>query len=241
MISLSREWISVSKAIYGQEFIDELAEFLRQQKVKIILECGCGGGHILHGLVNKGFYGLGIDSNKEMINHALRNYKNLNIKYKQMNWLNIDELKENFDAVICRGNSLVFVTSWEKKKQDFDPNVAKDCLVKSINKFFEKIRDGGLLYVDTISQIEINNNGGPIEFKTEKIQLKGKIEYDWKRRIRYIYGGGKVNGKEFYGSSTSYLITPKELEDIIKTFNPSAIWTPELVHEKDYHVICARK
>ena len=41
MMSLSKEWALLSRAMYGQDFIEELSEFLKGQKVKTILECGC--------------------------------------------------------------------------------------------------------------------------------------------------------------------------------------------------------
>ena len=58
MMSLSEEWALLSREMYGQKFIDELAEFLQKQKVRTILECGCGDGYVLNGLAQKGFSGI---------------------------------------------------------------------------------------------------------------------------------------------------------------------------------------
>lgn len=239
MMSLSKEWALLSREMYGQEFIDELAEFLQKQKVKTILECGCGDGYVLQGLAKKGFQGIGIDASPEMIALALENHQHPNISYKQMNWLDIRRLEEQFDAVICRGNSLSFVASWGK--EHLNPREAREKIEESISLFFQKLKQGGLLYVDTCSQEELNKNGGDVEIRTENIHLIGRIEYDWQKMERRVFGSGKVFGDDFSGSFASYLLTPKELESITKSHSPSVVWCPKLVRKKNYDVVCAIK
>jgi len=238
MISLSKEWALLSREMYGQKFIDELADFLQKQNVKTILECGCGDGYVLHGLAKKGLGGRGIDENPEMIALALENHQHPNIYYKQMNWLDRD-LEGRFDAVMCRGNSLSAVVSWGNEH----PNLreAKGKIGESINLFFQKLKEGGLLYVDTCSQEEVDRNGGNIEIITPNIQLRGNVEYDWQKMERRVFGRGKVFGEDFSGGSVSYLLTPKELEEIVRSHSPSVVWTPKLKHEQNYHIVCAKK
>ncbi len=235
MISLSREWAMLSRAIYGQEFIDELAEFLRKNGVKTILECGCGDGYILHGLAERDFSGLGIDSDPEMIEMALQENTHPSIGFKQMDWLDLYALKKSYDSVICRGNSLSNASTWKKEKSEFDTRTARDSIIKSIAEFFKKIKNGGLLYLDTISMPEID------EVNVGNIHLMGEIEYDWERKMRCIHGGGRLGDEDFYGGSVSYLLLPEELQEMIKLHKPSRIWSPKFEHEKIYHVICAKK
>jgi len=239
MISLSKEWALLSKEMYGQEFIEELAEFLGKQRAKTILECGCGDGYILQGLAKRGFRGIGIDASPEMIALALENHQHPNISYKQMSWLDIESLTRKFDAVVCRGNSLSAVASWGKEHINF--TYARRKIEKSIDLFFQRLKQRGLLYVDTCSQAEIQRNGGDVEVKTPNIQLTGRIEYDWQNMERRFFGNGKVFGEDFNGGSASYILTPKELEGIVKSNNPSVIWCPKLVSEKNYDVVCAKK
>ena len=238
-MSLSKEWALLSKELYGQEFINELADFLQKYDVKTILECGCGDGYILQGLAQKGFEGVGIDSDKEMISLALENHKHPNVSYRQMNWLDIGNLERRFDLVMCRGNSLSAVVSWGN--EHLNQSKTKGKIEESINLFFQKLKNGCLLYVDTCSQKEIDKNGGDIKIVTPDIQLKGNVKYDWQTMERMVFGSGKVFGEDFSGGSTSYILTPKELEGIIKNHNPSAVWRPNLIGEKNYEVICAIK
>ncbi len=241
MMSLSKEWALLSREMYGQEFVDELTKFLQKQRVRTILECGCGDGYILQGLAKKGFRGVGIDSSPEMIALALENHQHPNISCKQMNWLDLRELrelKEQFDAVICRGNSLSAVASWGKKH--IDPIQTRNNIEESVSLFYERLRQGGLLYVDCVSQEEIDKRG-EINIQTPNIQLRGSVEYDWQKMERRVFGSGKVFGEDFSGGSATYLLTANELEKMIKDHNPSVVWHPKLVFEKNYDIVCAIK
>lgn len=240
MISLSQEWSLLSRAMYGQKFIDELDSFLKSQKINSVLECGCGDGDVLYGLALKGFYGIGVDIDKEMIELANRNNSHKNLRYLLMDWQNLNKVKGEFDAVMCRGNSLSAVAGWGNNLR-IDPNKAKVSIRKSLEGFFGKLRDNGLLYVDTTSQKEIDLGGGKREMIFPNIHLNGEITHNWKTRIRTITGGGVLLGEKFQGTTYSYLMTPEELEEIVKEFNPKTIWRPRLTTEINYDIICARK
>jgi len=239
MMSLSKEWALLSRAMYGQAFIDELFNFLQNRGVKTILECGCGDGYILQGLAKKGLQGTGIDASPEMIALALEKHKHPNIIYREMNWLDLESLESQFDGVMCRGNSLSYVVSWDK--QEINPKQARSKIEESVRLFFQRLKKGGLLYLDTISQAELEKNGRSIEITLDNIYLKGRIEYDWQRRIRKTFGNGRLGNEEFSGSAISYILTPDELEGIVKILNPSVVWRPKLVNEVNYEVICAVK
>jgi len=231
MISLSKEWSLTSRTMYGQEFIDELATFLKKYNIKTILECGCGDGHILNGLAKKGFICLGIDSNKEMIDLAL---KHPIASFKQINWLNIGNLNKCFDAIICRGNSLAAVVSWGKSH--LNPLEAKKKIEESIRLFFSKLKKNGLLYLDTCS----GKDAGNVEIKIRDINLKGKVEYNWDKMERRVYGKGEVLGEYFNNGCVSYILTTDELERILKKYSPK-VFRINLINEKNYNIICAIK
>lgn len=238
-MSLSKEWVLLSRAMYGQEFIDELSDFLHKQKVKTILECGCGDGNILHGLALKNFEGIGIDADKEMIGMAKGYNLHKNIRYKLMDWRNLDQLPDVFDAVICRGNS-ISIAGWGKEEK-FNSERAKQLIAKNIELMLKKVKSGGLFYIDITSQTEIDMGDHEIKIDFPDISLNAKITYDWKNRIRRTYGKGIVHNEPFEGGANSYLITPKELEDLIIGFNIKNVWHPDIKNEKNYYVICARK
>lgn len=238
MYSLPKTWDLVTKYLYGQEYIDEISDFLQKHKINTILECGCGGGHILHGLAKKGFSCLGIDSNQEMINSALENYDSDNLEFRLMNWLEINKLQKTFDAVVCRGNTLATIDNWDTEYLN-NPEESRKKIKESIGLFFQKINDRGLLYVDCISPKKEYKR--KIEIQTPDIQLKGKIEYSWQNVKRKVSGEGNVFGKNFNGSSVSYMLTLNELENMVRSYSPPVVWKSKINSEKDYEVLCAQK
>lgn len=240
MISLSQRQALLTRLLYGQEFIDELAGFLKREGISSILECGCGDGYTLNGLAKKGFSGLGIDSDEEMISLAHKDHGHPNVEYRLMSWLNLHELNREFDLVMCRGGSIVDVEIWGKT--DFDKDEVYGKIVESVNQMWQRVHPGGLLYIDAIPQREIDNSGGYVRIKTEHIDIGGTIVYDWQRRIRYMRGSGTIAGHEFKDAEyRSYLMRPNELEDIIRAHNPVNIWRLDLANERYYDSICARK
>jgi hypothetical protein len=156
-----------------------------------------------------------------------------------MDWQDIQRLSEKFDVVICRGNSLPYITSWENRYLNSD--LKKEDVKRSIGYFLERLRLGGLLYLDTCSQYELDNGGRNVEINTEKVKLSGSINYDNDKRIRIVTGSGIILGEPFEGRSTSLVITPNELEDIVRSCKPSVIWHPRLISEKNYDIVCASK
>jgi SAM-dependent methyltransferase len=237
-MSSTKEWAILSSKVYKPKFINELSDLLKKYNVHDILECGCGDGYVLYGLAKKGFNGIGIDGNHEMISLASKN-NHPNISYREMNWLEIGRIPGLFDAVICRGNSLSYVVSWNEK--NINPKKAKEKIRESLGLFFQKLKPKGLLYIDTIIQAEVDRNGGEVEIKEKNICWRSKVEYDWQNKTRQVHVGGSVGNKTLKGNYISYLLPSAELENIVRGFKPSLVWQPKLANEIDYDIICAIK
>jgi len=241
-ISLSATWTAISSAMYDQSFINDISNLLKRQGAQKILECGCGNGHILKGLADNGFWGIGIDLDKEMIEMALKRNNHPQIRYYHMNWLDVAQLKETFDAVMCRGNNVSVGYCWGMSSENFDPKIAREVLIKSLKEIFAVLNPDGLLYLDTTSQKEIDNNGGEKKIDVGDIHIESLISYDWSRRLRSVYGKGWVGDKYFEGTGISYLITLDELKNLIqKVCVPEKIWFPDVPSEINYQPICVKK
>lgn len=230
MISLSKEWAALSRVMYGQEYIDELSALLDSYRVKTVLECGCGDGNILYGLAMKGFHCVGVDSNLEMISLCV---PHPNIEYRAMDWLDLDD--KTYDAVLCRGNSISCVVSWEK---ELDIDKARNAIKKSLSLFFQHLENGGLLYVDSIPNDEKTRD---ISISSKNLHINGIIKNDHLRKVRETHGKGIVANEWFEGCSESYLLTLSELKEMIERHNPSDMFLPSLSKEINYAAICAVK
>ncbi|MBU1083420.1 class I SAM-dependent methyltransferase [Patescibacteria group bacterium] len=237
-ISLSKEWMLISELSYGTEFINELSEFLQEKNIKTILECCSGSGSILKGLAEKGFDCVGIDSDIEMIARAVKENPT-SAHFELSDLLDLDESNDQFDAVMCRGNSLSVLTSWGK--DGIDPEKAHKAIIESLQTMLDRVKDDGLLYLDTLTQNEINRGSSPVSFEAENVSLGGFVEYDPNKRTRHMYGSGVINNQPFEGESYSYIITPSEIVDALKQLGVKNAWLEELNNEKNYQIICAKK
>lgn len=237
MISVSKEWSLASRAMYGEDYVNGLAKFFQSYSVKNILECGCGDGNILLGLARRGFVCTGVDSNAEMIQLARTNSAHPSITYLLQDWL---ELKTGggYDAVMCRGNSLPYVVSWDMP--EFNPQVARHKIEESIDVFYGLLKDGGLLYVDAVPNVQLNQQSIDVQLVDENISLEGRIEHDVKKMTRKATGHGIISTQQFQGSTIGYLLFPEELERIMKK-KAAQVFRPKVDGEIHYEVICGIK
>ncbi len=239
--SLSEEWAAISEAMYGREFIKELDHLFKKNNVKRILECGCGDGHVLRMLAEKGYAGIGFDNSQEMIEMAKKKNFHTNLQFKTMNMLDLANINQQFDAILCRGNTLSVVISGEMGTRKFDFEKINNLLSKIISLMAEKLKSGGVLYLDAISEAEANGTERQVHIKSPKVGITGCVKNDRLKKVRYTFGGGTVHGKNFNGDSIGYLLTIDDLEALLEQFGFSKIWRPKLEHEINYEIICATK
>ena len=245
-MGLSEEWAELSAVLCSPEFINSLANFLRKEKVKTILECACGDGHVLSGLAGNIESGIGIDQDDYLIGCAIKNNKNKNIKYRKADLLNLDKdpilASQTFDAVICRGNSIPNIGAWGTNPITFNPGVCQRSIEQALKQMWARVKDGGILYVDITRQEDIDKGNYRPTIKLGDVDLKGVVTLDIENKRRDVYGEGIVKDRPFKGGSSTYLITPNELQTIIyKLINPKEIWVPTEVQDTLYQVICVRK
>jgi SAM-dependent methyltransferase len=238
MMSMSERWSFISKAMYGQEFIDELVVFFKKQGIESILECGCGDGRILKGLAEKGLKGRGIDADEKTIYAACEKNNHVNIKYGILDWLDLDQIKEKFDAVMCRGNGLVYVDGWTVGREHHDERERK--IEKSIELMFNRVNDKGLLMVDTLPKAYFKEKN--IKFQLEKngVDLEVQIKHFYNTKTRHIWYKGKINNEEVQGEMSCHILYPGELMDMMRPY-ANEVWCPTNFKHETNLIICGKK
>jgi len=245
-VTLSEEWAELSTFLCKSEFINSLVNFFKAQNIKNILECACGDGYVLSGVVGDGITGVGIDNDDYLIKRAERKNSSSDIEYKKMSVLDLDAnptmSRKNFDAVMCRGNSITAFGCWGSTPETFNVEESWEAMIEGLQQMWRRIKDGGLLYLDVTKQEDIDAGNQTLAVNSGAINLKGTIVIDKDHKRRDVFGNGTINGKLFNGGSSSYLISPNELRElVIKFLKPKEIWTPKEIKDDIYEVICARK
>lgn len=84
-----------------------------QLQDKRILDIGCATGELAYRLAGEGSVTTGIDLNAELLQQAIENKQHTKLSFKQGNMLELAEdfNPQQFDAVLCFGNTLVHLPS----------------------------------------------------------------------------------------------------------------------------------
>lgn len=122
--------------------VDFIIQYFKLQQDSSVLDLMCGYGRHALALAAKGIHVTAIDNLPDYINELKKNAaaENLPVKAVLSNVIEY-EPEENFDLVICMGNSLQF----------FD----KHDLVRLLKKIAAHLKTGGHFFVNTWSIMEI--------------------------------------------------------------------------------------
>lgn len=242
---LTEIWeICISRIYDKDSYVKKLDEILTQEKVKRIIDPACGTGFPSLQLYKLGYDITCSDGNELMLQYFNKNV-NGKVKAKRLEWRDLARTYEDeFDAVLVRGNSLIYATSWDK--EEINPEESKDAIFKSLENFYHILRENGLLYLDLYKENEQPHKqdlGEVILNNNDRENWKWEIQHDWSKRIRTwsIVRTNLVNKEQVKHISYSYLIKHDELLDMLDDIGFSNVEKISLEEEPNYTVYLARK
>ncbi|MCY1722865.1 class I SAM-dependent methyltransferase [Prolixibacteraceae bacterium Z1-6] len=166
-----------------QKFVQACVGNLDQKQ---ILDIGCATGELAFHLAGSGATVAGIDLNEDLLNQAIQNKIHPKLQFRQGNMLELatDFRKEQFDAVLCFGNTLVHLQSEEGVEHMLNGvnNVLKPgghFLLQILNYDYilgEKVSELPLIETENIRFIrnyKFQNNSALIRFQTD-LQIKAE-------------------------------------------------------------------
>ncbi|MGQ9695639.1 MAG: class I SAM-dependent methyltransferase [Thermodesulfobacteriota bacterium] len=103
---------------YEMPFIQKV---LDEHEARSILDIACGTGWHAITLAQKGYRVVGSDASSEMIRQAKANAARMGLKisFVVANFMELDKFSEEFDALLCLGNSLPHLLSKKALGQTF--------------------------------------------------------------------------------------------------------------------------
>lgn len=122
---------------------EKQVEFVKGEfdnKLSKLVEIGCANGKLTAALSEYNI--MGVDLEKSFIDEARKRYSN--IKFEELNMLNIQSLDEKFDGVITFGNTLVHLT--------------KEDIMGFIRNVYEVLNQGGRLLIQILNYDYILDN-----------------------------------------------------------------------------------
>ncbi len=245
-MNIAEVWEVCIALMWNSSYVNGLASFLKENNVNTILDCGGGTGFPSIELKKLGWNISYCDSNEKMIKHfsGKLNESKLDIPIYQNSWLELSKnISHKFDAILCRGNSLIYVNSWDVK----NPTVNKENIKRVLQEFYNQLNNNGLLYVDIINKKEFNQKYPLIENIGERIINGKRVKIAWKithfpekkmRKCDIIF---HVDGQKSITSCYSYLLTHKELFSLMTECGFKNIHEVMILGENNYNVYVGYK
>lgn len=189
---IAQIWETSLQFIYDSRYVDSLDALLREHNVKRVLDASCGVGFPAIELRKRGYDVTCTDADELMLARFRRNCVNdgVRIEPKKLSWSELAEHFQNeFDFVLCRGNSLPYAASWGRKKMNAETAKAEIC--KAIENFHAVLKPCGILYIDLQpressipQQISLVENFGEKRIGGKTIGLCWRIRHDLVKRER---------------------------------------------------------
>jgi len=126
-----------------------------------ILDIGCGAGHKMFYLLNRGFNVMGADFSEEMIKIAKREV--LGAEFKILDLYNIDSIEKTFDCIFAQA---VFL------------HIPKKDIAEILERSKKVLKRDGLFYV----AVKELRSGSP----DEKVETENDYGYEYKRFFSYF-------------------------------------------------------
>ena len=117
-----------------------LLHTLDQRKARTILDTACGTGWHAIALAQKGYRAAGCDASPQMIERARANAAEgqVEVRFEVAGFNRLDVFRENFDALLCLGNSLPHLLSQEE-------------LVRALRQMRGRLYEGGVLILHNLN------------------------------------------------------------------------------------------
>jgi len=248
MMSIAQLWEICIKFLWDETYISGLDKFLKSHNVHTILDVGGGAGFPSIELKKLGWNITYSDRDEAMFSifREKLQKENLETPYHISNWIELTQnIPQKFDAILCRGNSLIYVDSWGNNKISKN---TKENIKRSLNEFFNILNKNGLLYIDVINKKEYDQPKYPIiedfgekVIDGKKLKLIWELTHDYKNKIR-IWKSILIIDKEKYESTYySYLLRHEELVDLLKEVGFSRVEETKIEGENNYDVFIAYK
>jgi len=247
-LSLTELWNISIKFLWNDEFVSSLDRSLRAHGVKTVLDAAGGTGFPCLELGKLGWNVSYSDASEAMFG----SFKNriaesgVQIPCYLSNWLELTKrIPKKFDAVLCRGNSLIYVDSWDGGK----PAVGtKDRIRKALAEFYGILNPGGLLYVDIINESEFDRANYPIiedmgekTIDGKRMKLTWEVVHDYEKKVRTVTSHLSIDGSWHEYVYSSYLLRHNELVDMLKEAGFRRVEKTEIEGENSYSVFITYK
>lgn len=246
--NLPQLWEITLQFLYENKYIESLIAFLRGRQVQTILDCACGSGFPAIELKKAGFDIFCTDGSEAMIRQFRHNLEkeSLDIPNKVTDWADLGKLDRKFDAILCRGNSFIYVDSWDEGTK-LDPENFLSRARSALQGMYDVLNEDGLLYIDMPSKKEyesgpvLNEDLGERLVNGQMTKLAWRVTHDWDKRVRVVHSERLVDGEKIVHDYYSFLLKHEELQLLLNKVGFDKVSPLTLDGENVYDIYIAER
>lgn len=234
--------------LYDQLFVDSLAGLLKQLGVSKILDCSCGTGFPALALKQLGFDVWATDGSAAMVDKMREKMRAEGVEVPQrvLQWEDLSGLNQTFDVVLCRGNSFIYVDSWDDgSKLDTKEFLARG--QRALEAMYGTLRTGGHLYIDMPSRREYESGDEVFEdlgrrtVDGKAMSMSWLVKHDWVKRVRSVRSTRTVDGQIYEHDYYSFLLKHEEMKALLERAGFVGVQEIKLDGENSYCVFLASR
>jgi glycine/sarcosine N-methyltransferase len=177
---------------------------------KQILDIGCATGELAFQLAEKGAQVTGIDLNEQLLDQARENIPQSNLNFQEGDMLNLEQdfKPDEFDGLLCFGNTLVHLQGLtDMRKLIFSANR----LLKSGGHFLLQVLNYDHILEEKVTELPV--------IETEAIRFTRRYEHSPDSRLIHfnteLYL--KSENETISNSTTLFALKSKELHHLLTT------------------------
>jgi len=244
-------WETTLRFLYNDEYVSGLTDFLQENGAKKVLDCACGTGYPAIQLAKAGFDVTCTDADTRMLERFTSNARKEGVllQPKKVDWRELRyHFDPVFDAVLCRGNALIYIESWDGYMLRHPGKITQEIDI-ALGNFYKVLKPGGILYIDIYDEKELALEG-PVDFEPReidgiKMSLNWTVKFDENTKRRSINSVRRILNRgaqrELLHTYRSLFLRHEELVKLMEKAGFKNVKKVEIPGEKNYTVYVGHK
>lgn len=229
-----------------EQRLENFENLLRHYENKRILDCAVGTGALTLEMLEKGYQFDCSDGCDQMLAvfQANASAKQLKINTKQICWMSLGQLyPESYDLIICKGNSLAYLNTWNEEQKHPEHDELKICL----QSFYDALSPNGEFYLDFPAQFhtpkyELNQEYPEKDVYGYRISMSERIFTCQSKKQRLWEVDMHINGEPYNFSRRSLLLSRDRIVDLMAEIGFKEVRTSKTIDQRNhYQAVIAQK
>lgn len=241
MATLAEVYDYYEAAVYDRERLaGGILALLRREGAETVLDCACGTGLPALDLRARGVAVDCADGSPDMVSQLRQNAleRGVDGSCRVLRWDQLPKVCPGaYSYVMCRGNSLVYASSWE----DGGQVAGLDEIARNVRAIVAAVAPGGTLHVDVPLHVDLAEaEYPPVSYRGRTVSVAERVESNglerrWEQTVT-------IDGEDHRFARRSAIVRPDDLERLLEQSGITNVRRIDLEGERpNYAVLVGKK